>query len=781
MKSRHPFPVTPENFTQCWQYVDKHYRIARRQSLIAKIGSFLVNLFFLLLIVLMGCGLIHDRFPGSFSQFLETTFFFPIWQKIASALLTPGADLQSDIVKLLSAAYLASFLLFALIAALIWLLYHPFKKKLPEGAYEENTILLAQQAQKCRDYSYKTKLSTSIVATVLTILAAFMLFFAYAVYLNDAQAITELLTKFPFQDVTTNCLLYVMLLYLCSSIISEVLLFITRPIYRCVFSYDLVVQAQRSAFLSHNNADSLTQEELDIQNKEIAVKLREDAIALEKEAAYAKAKSMFQEAAVRGDVIAMEHYARHCLLSRMNDSARYWLKKCVQQEGASRQAKRMLLRMRLGLRHNCRYLQPDEAPPTLGQKIKNIIFTAIKIIWHVFMIGVFIAAILIVAVLFKGSTDPELYANLPPSLVQLLDSFQVLEEFESFIPQETIPVEEVSPFETPTMSISPEGAYWAQNCIAVDTNNEPVIFCYSKDRGSNLYLPLDLGDAGTIYSAGVCTGNIWDIRYTYDAAQYIPQTKTVVIFQAFLATLEAGEYFLILNDSCYAPLLITDTTTFNSPQRGFAGYGNESGWIENDLLNPQDITLSFYNLGDNTIRSLTEVRPLAMVANYPETFMDPQYYTISPDGCSVTIHAQYLQQQQVGSFITFKVRLANGDYLDMGYINIGTVEGDYTGLMELTGPEMYSVSAGGDYVAQYTLNGAPLGLYVNSDSQSGIIEENNLSQLVCDYIDFETGTITIPAELLNALTPGEYIHIGISYSTVHGQIHYVNLAVQITW
>lgn len=783
MKKKHPFPVTPDNFPQCWAYVDKCRRIARRQVLISKIGGFVINLLFLLSVIFCGCGLLYQPSGGSFSDFLETVFFFPLWQTVSAALLTPGAELPARIGTLLGACYGVSLLAFAALAGLVWLLYHPLKEKEPTGTYEENTAALAEQAQKCRDYSYKTRLSTSVVATVLSVLVIFLLFFAYVMYCQDPNTVIALLSVFPTEDMSSNCIIYVIILYLFSNLISSVLLFLARPIYRYEFPYDFVIQAQRSAVFAKDADASLTEAEREIKNTETAAQLREEAIALEKEAAYSKAQKMFYEAAVRGDKLSKEHYARHCLLSRMNDSARYWLKKCVASGEASKNAKKMLLRLRLGLRHNCRYLRPEEAPPTTGQKIKNVLATVIKILWRMLVVAFFIAAVFVVVTLFRSSTDPNADIEFPTSLSQLLAMFERNPENSSAASEENIPAETVSPFETPSMTLTAEGAYWSGNPAAYDEQGNPVIFCYGKDLGGNLSIPLNLGADGTLYNAGVCFGNIWDVRPMVNYVTYNPLTKTAVVAEEYLMTLEPGEYFIVLNDFCYAPLLVTDTTTFNSTQGGFAGSGNEIGWIENDLLNIQDITLHFYNLGDNTIRSLTEVKPLAMVMNFPETVMDSQHYTISPDGRSVTLHGEYLQQQEVGSFVTFKVRLANGEYLDMGSINVGTVAGDDTGLPEITGPEIYSVSGGGDYIAQYPATGsAPLGFYVHADSHPDIIVDNDLSDLISDYIDFETGTITIPADVLKpVLTPGEYFHIGISYITSHGQIAYMSISVQVTW
>lgn len=769
MKKKHPFPVTPDNFSQCWEFIDKNRRIGKRQALISAIGGFTVNLLFLLSVIFAGCGLIYTYLDGSFCAFWETLPFFPVWQEISAALLTPGAELSANIGRLLGAAYLVSIAAFVLLAVLVWVLYHPFKAKLPAGTYEENTALLAKNAQKCRDYTYKTRLSTSIVGSVLAILTIFTLFIGYVISVEDPEIILLLLGSFPTQDLSVNSVLYVMVLYLFSSIFSSVLLFVTRPFYRYDFSYDLVVVAERGAIFAREQYVSLTPEELEAKSKENAVTIRDEAISLEKERAFQKAAGMFKEAALLGDTASMVHYARHCLLSRMNDSARYWLKKSVASGEASKKAKWMLLRLRLGLRHNTEYLKPEEAPPTTGQKIKNILLTSIKIIWKALIFCLFIASILVVGAMFKSSTDPNGAIEFPSNLSSLLDMFEKNSEDPS-ADFEPVPV---SPFEKPTMTRTAEGAYWSQSSVAYDETGAPVIFCYGKDLGGNLAIPLNLGEYGALYSAGVCFDTVWDIRPMLNYTSYDSKTKTVVIAEEYLMTLEPGEYFIVLNDSCYAPLLVTETTTFNSTQRGFAGYGNEIGWIENDLLNVQDITLHFYNLGDNTIRSITEVTPTATTTE--KTAIDSQFYTISPDCRSVTILAAYWQQKAAGSFVTFEVRLANGDTLDLGYIHVGTVEGDYTSLMELTGPAFYSVSAGGDLVISYSDLGTPTVLSIYSDSQTDFVSDLN-------FIDFDSRTITVPGDMLkDRLTPGEFLYINVMYNTVHRQTAYTTLAIQVTW
>jgi len=773
MKKEIPYPVSEDNFSHCWEYVDKHRRIARKQAAVARTGGFLVTLFFLLALVLFGAGLLSQELGGTFGKFWENFLCYELRQKTANFVLKAGDDLSSCIVKLVCFSYLISFLLFAALAVIIWLLYHPRKNKLPAGTYEENIALLAKKSQEARDYSYKTRISASVTSSVIAIAAIFVLFTAYVIDLNDAAAMNKLLTIFPTSDITSNCLLYVLFLYLVFGLVGSVLVFITRPVYRYDFPYDLVVQAQRASLVAQAQIS-------DDSRLEKAAALRDEAIETERSGAYTSAKELFHKAAILGDVTAMEHYARHCLLNRMNDSARYWLKEATASGQVSPRAKKMLLRMNLRLRHSEEYLKPVAAPPTIGQKIKNGLLTAIKILWRLFILALFAAAVWIIYILFQSSTNPAALDHLPADLVELLTQTQSIVGTD-FSQKPEIPVEEVSPFQTPVLELSIAGTKWEGNSIVNDSAGNPVVFCYSKDIGGDLHVPYYCNGETTVHSAGLFNGNKSDVRKFTKYVSCLPQTNTLVISEEYLMSREPGEYYIILDDYHYLPLIVSETTTFNSTQPGFAGQGNEFGWIINDLDDPQDITLYFYNLGDNPIRSLSQTQQLVMTPEPTITPMEEQYYTISPDGYSVTIHADYLAMQEVGYQVGFQVRLANGDTVDTGYTYIGTAQSGFTGLMEFQGEDTYSLSKGKDYTVFYTfgLSGGAMFMNVSVDGQSPFIEEN-LSDFLSDYVDLDNGIITLPEEILKKnLSKGDTFRIGISYNNHYGQMAFASFPVEV--
>ena len=401
MKQHPPFPVTRENLKECWESIDCLRQKARRKAAVAGIGGFLANLFFLFSLLFWVNGLIFTWFDGPYHAFLaELHLFNPCWDFVSGLLLKVGDSLQLQAGKLLLVSYGVSIVLFLLLTLVVSLVYHPRKQVLAEGTYAEQTAQLASIAREARSYSYKTRISTSIVSTLLVIAAAVGLLLTYAAIRNDAEAVNALLTRFPTGDAATNCLLYVLAAYFVCGILSWVLLFLTRPLYRYEFPYDYVVQAESAAIFA------LEEEAAD------AAALREEALALELEHNYSKAKNLLLKAALRGDVCAMEHYARHCLIGHMNDSARYWLERSVKSGQASPEAKSMLKRMKLKLRHNVDYLQPEAPPLTRGQKAKRRVMLTLTIFWRVFVLTVLALTVIAIIVLVKSDMDIGVFAQL---------------------------------------------------------------------------------------------------------------------------------------------------------------------------------------------------------------------------------------------------------------------------------------------------------------------------------------------------------------------------------
>lgn len=769
MKSNAPFPITEENFSQCWEFVDDCRCKARRKSAVARMAGYLTMQFFLLLIVFLANGVISDRLTGSYCSFLETLpGFLPLWEAVSGFLLKSGDTFSGDVLRLAVFAYVISALVFGILAGVIYLLYHPRKKSAPEGSFEEITTALEKAAREAREYANKSHIATSVVAVILSIASAFLLLFAYIFQLQNAAVVSQALSRFPTSDVATNCLLYVAAAYVVCELLGSLLLLITRPVYRYDFPMDYVAQAQAAALNAkepHLNTETL----------------RTEAIALEKEGSYSSAFEAFRKAALLGDSIAMEHYGRHYLLKHMQDNAIYWLDKAAASGNSSSSLKKMRLRLKLGMQSKVQYLKPDQDPPSSGKKILTVLGSGIKLLWRLLILAVFALCIFVMFIQFKISTDPGYQAELPEGISLLVEKLQstmnqLNDSVDAYAPEEAIQKK------PPVMTLTAEGTRWEHNCILYDELGQPVIFCYGKDLGGNLYLPHYRDEGQKIHKAAVYTGNQWDLRSIKKHVSHIPETQTLVIAEEYLMGLEPGEYFIIVDDSQYIPILVSEQTDYDTPQRGIAAQGNQNGWIVNDLEKPKDITLFFYNLGSSTITGVSETRQLVMLPKPAETELDSTAFSISDDGHSITLLAEYLQQKEAGSYFDLKLTLSSGEMLEIRQPHIGTVQGDFDGLMEITGNDTYSLSKGGDLVLNYSfgLKGILENFTVSSDSVRNFIEENQLSGFISDYIDFDNQTITIPEELLKAsLVQGEALHVGIGYSTAFSQFGYCSYTIHV--
>ncbi len=402
--------ITKDNFLHSWEHVDAIRRKSRQKVLISGAGGFLTGMFFLFSLLFVVNGLIYNHFTGSYHTFLETLpQFLPLWQKVSAIALSPETSTAMHAVKLLVIIYGASVVLFAVLTLVITLLYRPLSRPCPSGTWQENTEALMNAAREAQANSYKTRLSTPIVPMVTSIAAAFALLFAYAFHIQDVGVIVALLTQFPTPDAATNSLLYVLAAYFIIHFLCTILLTLTRFLYRYDVPYDLVIQAEIAAlFCDEDNTETATPNRITW-----AAAQREEAQALELDHAYGKSKQLYLKAALGGDVPAMAHYARHCLIGHRNDSARYWLQRCVDSGEAPEEAKQMLLRMKLHLRHNVQYLQQASEPLSGGRKACRILLTTLTVIWRMLVLAFFIGVILFFVLMYKSGFDPAVFEDLP--------------------------------------------------------------------------------------------------------------------------------------------------------------------------------------------------------------------------------------------------------------------------------------------------------------------------------------------------------------------------------
>jgi len=281
MKQQFPFPISEETLQPCWEYMDRRRRRIRVRSLTARLGGFLSNLVFLFCLLFSVNGLILRHFSGSYCVYLrELSFFMDPWKKV-STLLIPGASLESDFVRLLLLSYLAAIAVFLIVFLLDTALYHPRKRSVPQGPYPESAQQLAALTKEAWAQTFKTHISSSVVSILLLIIAAFVLFFGYTFYLEDATIAQSLLSRFPTSDMGTNSVLYVFFAYILGHFLCLPVVLLTRPLYYSLLDYDLVAKAEAAALFAGEPVEGMTEDSILQRRRDNAAPIREEAIHAE--------------------------------------------------------------------------------------------------------------------------------------------------------------------------------------------------------------------------------------------------------------------------------------------------------------------------------------------------------------------------------------------------------------------------------------------------------------------------------------------------------------------
>ncbi len=372
-------PITKENFPEVWQSVDAQRRTAKKKYISASFAPFFSNMVFAILVLLVGNGLIHDHLKGSYSNFLEDIpFFLTVWDKAAGLLIKPEWSIALKIAVPLLVMYLVCFLVCLIFVLLVTAVYHPFRRQLPEGTDKENAELLLSMARDARRYSLRTVSSGSMLWALIFIMIQFCVLALYIMIelktLDKLMVITiapimkllEPLTKdfsnFQLMNLEgavfmPSLLLYSLALYLGYAFVNYLHALSTQILYKYRIPYSYVADVEYYYVFADEETEGMTREEIQARRTETAKPKLKEALEMEKLGAYGKARELLSQAAHAGDADAMEHYARHWLISQAKDPGRYWLERCVATGHSSEQAQKNLKRMKWHLKVRAAYLK----------------------------------------------------------------------------------------------------------------------------------------------------------------------------------------------------------------------------------------------------------------------------------------------------------------------------------------------------------------------------------------------------------------------------------------
>lgn len=353
-----PFPITSENFEESWRYVDAQRRTARKKARITKTAGFFSSVALAVCTIFCANGLILRHLEGVYCRHLQKLrWFIKLWQQVSDLLLKSEGSWQTEALILLAASCAVSLAVFSAVMLVILILYHPLRKKLPVNETRaEQAQQLVSLSQRAYWSAAQVKPHVSMGGLVFFYLAVACVILYFVLKVNNAEQMQEMMTTSLFTDYGLNVNLFIIGCCVLFIPVDYVRALLTGLLVHCTIPYTFVMEVQTFAVFAGKEHDGLTREVWMEQSRAVASQTQEQALELERIQAYRKAKELLLEAALCGDVPAMEHYARHCLLDHQDYAARCWLERCLDSGAASEDAKKMLRRLKWGRKHKVRYL-----------------------------------------------------------------------------------------------------------------------------------------------------------------------------------------------------------------------------------------------------------------------------------------------------------------------------------------------------------------------------------------------------------------------------------------
>ena len=290
----------------------------------------------------------------------------------------------------------------------------------------------------------------------------------------------------------------------------------------------------------------------------------------------------------------------------------------------------------------------------------------------------------------------------------------------------------------------------------VDWDLHETVYTWFRDTDGDLWLPMSVdmpemeyGAASVLNRQGVV------LNLGTDVIQADPRKGTLFIPRESIETLSEGDYYICILVSTETwqryyiyPLMLRDECTFRSTQAGIAARGESGDYLVN-ADREDEVTMHFYNLGENKVTRVLTVAESGVMGEYVDGFpLSEEQYVISEDGHSVTFTAEYVSTWSKYAPYYFTYELGDGTEIrpHESENRLGIVlHDDGWDLPYTYGPVTYSLSSGEDYV--FYIHQGSEGLY-ESDG-SGITFDCDES---CTYF-FDKGLIgeddsyTVPAEV----------------------------------
>lgn len=339
MKEKCPSPVTNENFPLVWEYVDQGRRTARKKAALGRFSAFFGHLALAAAVLFFANGLIFRFFQGSYCDMLGSFEpFVKAWTWFSDRILGDIASWQLQVPVCLAVAYAAAMVVFCVFTLPVLALYHPLRKKLPTETAVENGALLVENIREARRFAGRTTGISSTFCVFIFAIGVFGLMSVYFLYVGDLSAAMMAMISLPLIGWMNNMIAIVMVIFFVCffgfALLDNLLGLLIRLVYRHKIPYELVVNAENYQVFADLDVEGLSEQEISDKKKALGEELCTQALELERQGARKKVKDMLRQAALAGDVPAMGHYARHCIIKLEREAAVYWLECYIAATGS---------------------------------------------------------------------------------------------------------------------------------------------------------------------------------------------------------------------------------------------------------------------------------------------------------------------------------------------------------------------------------------------------------------------------------------------------------------
>ena len=363
MSRYYPVPVTAENLEDTWRLVDQYRIRAKQRRVSCLISLWAGGLCFCVMLLLCLCGLLYAHRMGPFySLFRNLLVFHYIWDPMSELVPQASGSFLWDFLTCVLALYWITMVVMALFYGLPRLIYHPRTRPVPA---EESTKNLASgllaNAREAMEAAARIRTAGWFVFPFLFFLGQVVILILCISRSGDPA---PLMAQYMTRSTPLNYLILFLTLNLGFTAVYGLLVYALWSFCRMKLHYSFVADIECYSFFCTEKNGKLSYPEILAKRKAAAAETRQSALAAERAGAYPKAASMLLKAAHGGDPLAMEHYARHCLISENLVPAKYWLRRCAATGEASKNAKKMLRRVKMGMPADAAFLREEKQEKT---------------------------------------------------------------------------------------------------------------------------------------------------------------------------------------------------------------------------------------------------------------------------------------------------------------------------------------------------------------------------------------------------------------------------------